>query len=115
MKSDLPYLGHIADSIAAIESYVVRGRDVFMSTPLIQDAVIRNFEIIGEAASRLSSERRGRPGAPWGKIISFRNRLIHGYWSIDLLLVWDVIANDLPVLKAEVDRLLAEVTANRPN
>lgn len=43
MKSDLPYLGHIADSIAAIETYVAPGRDALMSERLIQDAVIRNF------------------------------------------------------------------------
>jgi uncharacterized protein with HEPN domain len=114
VKSDLPYLGHIADSIAAIESYVAGGRDVFMSTRLVQDGVIRNFEIIGEAASRLSPALRSRSGAPWDKIIAFRNRLIHGYWSVDLLLVWDVIANDLPVLKGEVTRLLAEAAADRP-
>ena len=47
MKSDLPYLGHIADSIAAIEAYVAGGRDTFMKEQLIQDAVIRNFEVIG--------------------------------------------------------------------
>jgi uncharacterized protein with HEPN domain len=58
VKSDLPYLGHISDSIAAIESYVVDGRDRFMRERLIQDAVIRNFEIIGEAANRLSAEQR---------------------------------------------------------
>ena len=77
MKSDLPYLGHISDSIEAIESYVVDGRDRFMRERLIQDAVIRNFEIIGEAASRLSAELRSRENVPWGKIIAFRNRLIH--------------------------------------
>ncbi len=53
MKSDRPYLGHIADSIAAIESYVSGGRGVFFGERLIQDAVIRNFEIIDEAASQL--------------------------------------------------------------
>ena len=58
MKSDLPYLGHIADSIAAIESYVTGDRQTFMAQRLVQDAVIRNFEIIGEAANRLSSETR---------------------------------------------------------
>lgn len=115
MKSDLPYLGHLADSIAAIEGYITGGRDAFMTIRLIQDAVIRNFEIIGEAASRLSPELRGRPGAPWGKIIAFRNRLIHGYWSVDMPLVWDVIVNDLPILKAEVDRLLTEIAGDRPS
>jgi uncharacterized protein with HEPN domain len=43
-------------------------------------------------------------------VIAFRNRLIHGYWSIDLVLVWDVVANDLPLLKAEVSRLLTELS-----
>lgn len=54
MKSELPYLGHIADAIDAIESYVVAGRDHFLRERLVQDAVIRNFEIIGEAATDLS-------------------------------------------------------------
>ena len=108
MKSDQPYLGHIADSIAAIESYILGGRDAFLAERMIQDAVIRNFEIIGEAANRLSSTTREGADLPWARIIAFRNRLIHGYWSIDLFLVWDVVARDLPVLKAEVARLLAE-------
>jgi hypothetical protein len=64
MKSDLPLLGHIADSIAAIESYTAAGRDAFLADRLTQDAVIRNFEIIGEAASRLSAAIRNRPGVP---------------------------------------------------
>jgi len=46
--------------------------------------------------------------ALWKKIVAFRNRLIHAYWGVDLVLVWDVIANDLPALKEEVDRLLSE-------
>ncbi|HEX6441741.1 MAG TPA: DUF86 domain-containing protein [Stellaceae bacterium] len=110
MTSDLPFLGHIADSIAAIESYTANGRDTFLADRLIQDAVIRNFEIIGEAAGRLSASARGSPGAPWRKIIAFRNRLIHAYWSIDLLLVWDVIENDLPSLKGEVSRLRTQLS-----
>jgi len=70
--------------------------------------VICNFEIIGEAASRISSASRGRRGLPWRKIIAFRNRLIHGYWSVDPILVWDVVTKDLPVVKVGVERLLEE-------
>lgn len=110
MRSDLPYLGHVADSITAIEAYVANGRDVFLQERMIQDAVIRNFEVIGEAANRLSDAARQGDGVPWARIIAFRNRLIHGYWSIDLVLVWDVIVNDLPKLKAEVSRLLNETS-----
>ena len=114
MKSDLPYLGHIADSIAAIERYISAGRDAFMAQSIVQDAVVRNFEIIGEAAGRLSSETRSRSTLPWGRIIAFRNRLIHAYWSVDLQLVWDVIENELPALKAEVHRLRSELSGVNP-
>jgi uncharacterized protein with HEPN domain len=100
-------LGHILDSIAAIETYTGSGRNAFMADRLIQDGVIRNFDIIGEAANRLSPSVRSQPNIAWGKIIAFRNRLIHAYWSVDLALVWDVIQNDLPGLKAEALRLLA--------
>ncbi len=53
--------------------------------------MIRNFEVIGEAANRLSPTIRENPAIPWARIIAFRNRLIHGYWSVDLILVWDVV------------------------
>jgi uncharacterized protein with HEPN domain len=76
VKSDFPYLGHISDSIAAIESYVVDGHDRFMRERLIQDAVIRNFEIIGDASNRLSAEQRSQQDLSWSRIIAFRNRLI---------------------------------------
>lgn len=106
MKSDAPYLSHIADSIAAIESYVAGGQGAFLSQRMIQDAVIRNFEIIGEAANKLSPAARANSAIPWHRMIAFRNRLIHGYWGVDLLLVWDVVVRDLPLLKREVQRLL---------
>jgi uncharacterized protein with HEPN domain len=114
VKSDLPYLQHIADSIATIETYVSGGREVFLSERLIQDAVIRNFEIIGEAASRLSISSRSRRDTPWRKIIAFRNRLIHGYWSVDPRLVWDVVEKNLPLLKSAVKRRLNEISAPPP-
>jgi len=109
LKSDRPYLAHIADSIGAIEEFVAGGCEIFLRERLIQDAVIRNFEIIGEAAGRLSPPLRECDDAPWSRMIAFRNRLIHGYWSVDLFLVWDVVSNELPSLKEAVNRLLAEM------
>lgn len=106
MKTDRPFLEHIADSIASIETYVTGGREVLLRERLIQDAVVRNFEIIGEAAGRLSPALRGGNAAPCGQIVAFRNRLIHGYWNVDTILVWDVIQQELPVLKLAVTRLL---------
>jgi uncharacterized protein with HEPN domain len=109
VKSDLPYLHHIDDAIAAIENYVADGRETFLRERMIQDAVIRNFEIIGEAANRLSPAARDPADPIWKRVIAFRNRLIHGYWSVDLLLVWGVIQKDLPGLKREVARLLRDL------
>ncbi len=65
MKSDKPFMEHIAASIVAIESYVAGGRDIFMREQMIRDAVIRNFEIIGEAAGgrRPAGSRQRRVGA----------------------------------------------------
>ncbi len=108
MKIDRPYLEHIADSISAIERYVTAGRDVYLRERMIQDAVTRNFKVIGEAATHLSTVTVSAAGEPWGRIIAFRNRLIHGYWSTDHLLVWDVISHDLPLPRQEVARLLAD-------
>ena len=110
MKADRPYLAHIADSIAAIETYVAGGRERFLQERMIQDAVIRNFEIIGEAAGHLSPRLREEGNVSWGKVIAFRNRLIHGYWNVDTRLVWDVIVHELPALKAAVEQILADTT-----
>src|SRR5581483_6731259 len=80
------------DSIEASETYVAGGRDMLLRERLVQDAVIRNFEIIGESASRLFPKVRGRPGLGWGEVSACRNRLIHGYWIVDLGLGRDVVA-----------------------
>jgi len=114
VKSDLPYLGHIVASIVAIERYTSAGQDAFMAQNIVQDAGVRNFEIIGEDAGRLSPETRNRSALPWSRIVAFRNRLIHAYWSVDLQLVWDVIENELPALKAEVHRLRSELSGISP-
>lgn len=111
MKSDQPFLEHILDSIAAIESFVLAGTNILDSNRMARDATIRNFEIIGEAARNLTETTRNRcPEVPWTRIITFRNRLAHGYWGVDLSIVADVIHSDLPVLRAAVQRLIAEGT-----
>ena len=107
MKTDLPYLGHIADSIAAIENYVAGGRDAFIHERLIQDAVIRNFEVIGEAANRLSPAARHQAEVSWRKVIAFRNRLIHGYDSVDFEILWQIVNHDLPSLIVALEQIVS--------
>jgi uncharacterized protein with HEPN domain len=72
-----------------------------------QDAVVRQLEIIGEAAANLTSElRRKNPHVAWRDAAAARNRLIHGYFDVDAEIVWDIVQNDLPVLKSQIETIL---------
>jgi uncharacterized protein with HEPN domain len=104
MKDDRLYLSNIKECIERIESYTCDGKEVFMQTPMIQDAVIRNFEIIGEATKRLSPElRAANPGIPWQQIAGLRDVLIHDYLKVNLNRIWGIIEDNLPELKAIIE------------
>jgi uncharacterized protein with HEPN domain len=101
-------LQHIADAIERIESYTAAGRRKFFEDTMIQDAVIRNLEIIGEAVRGLPDDfRRRHPNIPWRSITALRNVLIHHYFGVDLEIVWRVVRRRLPGLKHYVQTLLA--------
>ncbi|MCZ4409752.1 DUF86 domain-containing protein [Cryomorphaceae bacterium 1068] len=71
--------------------------DDFINDEKTVDAVIRNFEIIGEAASRISEElKNSNDGIPWKQLKGYRNRLIHEYFGVDYRIVWEVIDENLP-------------------
>lgn len=106
MSRDRIRLLHIRDAIGRIRSFVT-DRETFLVQHVIQDAVIRNLEVIGEAAKALSAETRAqRSEIPWTDIAAMRDRLIHGYFTVDLDLVWDVVASHLSSLDAAVESLL---------
>jgi uncharacterized protein with HEPN domain len=108
MKDDRLYLIHIGECIAKIEQYAAGGRDTFLGSSLIQDAVIRNFEIIGEATKHISPELRQRhPEVAWQQMAGFRDVLIHNYMGIAVAQVWQTIEQHLPTLKQQIDTLLA--------
>ena len=110
MTGDEVYLRHILDAIARVETYVAVGREVFMTTPHWQDAVIQQLEIIGEAAKRLSNDLRSRHNAvPWRHIAGLRDVLIHNYMGVDLPAVWEITQRDMPVLKGHVQSILDEL------
>jgi uncharacterized protein with HEPN domain len=107
MKDDRLYLTHIAECIRRIESFTQGGREAFMQSPMIQDAVVRNFEIVGEAAKRLSQTLKdAHPDTPWRRVAGFRDVLIHNYFHVDLNEVWNVVERDLPGLKSKVEAIL---------
>lgn len=104
MTNDRLYLEHIRDAIAKIRAYTAGGHDTFMRDTLIQDGVIRNFEIIGEAAKRVSDEAKvSHPEVPWSDVARFRDFLIHHDMGVNLKRVWDVIESHLPALNDAVD------------
>ena len=107
MSRDSVYLRHIFDAIAKIERYTAVGQERFFVESRWQDAVIRQFEIIGEATKRLSVDCRDRyPEVPWRRMAGLRDVLIHAYNGINLLMVWEVTRQALPDLKRNLESIL---------
>jgi uncharacterized protein with HEPN domain len=106
VKDERAYLLHAIEAIDAISSYTVDGCEAFFSDGKTQDAVIRNIEIIGQAVKGISDDTRAlEPGVPWRQIAGMRDKLIHEYFGVDLVLVWDVVERELPVLRPQLEKL----------
>lgn len=109
-RDEMVYLRHILDAIATIEEYLLGvDEDKFMDTRLIQDGVIRQIEIIGEAVRHVSKDiRDAYPEIPWQDAAGMRDKLIHGYFGVDIEEVWNTARDDLPVLQEQVKRVLKD-------
>jgi uncharacterized protein with HEPN domain len=109
MKNDSDYLRHILDAIIQIKEYVGDSSfEQFEQNRLVQDAVIRQLAIIGEAARLVSSSlKETYPEVPWADIVGMRNILIHNYLEVDIREVWQTIQQDLPILQKQVARILS--------
>ena len=102
------YLDDILEAIHQIRTYSAdQDEEVFKKDRKTQDAVIRNLEIIGEAAGKLPEQiQKGEPEIDWRKITGLRNILIHEYFGINLPIVWDVVQNKPGPLETTCRRLL---------
>ncbi len=106
------YIDDILEAIHQIRKYLAdQNEESFLKDRKTQDAVIRNLEIIGEAAGKLPEQmQKGEPEIDWRKITGLRNILIHEYFGINLPIVWDVVQNKLGPLETVCQRLLDDAT-----
>jgi len=97
-------LDHAMEALAMIQE---KNRSDLDNDRMLELALVRLVEIIGEAAARVGTESREKyPSVPWLQIVGMRNRLVHGYDAVDLDVLWDTIIDDLPPLIAELEKIL---------
>ena len=114
-RNDAVFLQHILDAIQRIREYLTDvSEEEFRERGLVQDAVLRQLEIIGEASRNLSDDARLlHPQVPWDQIIGLRNKLIHASFSVDLSIVGEIVREDIPVLEEEVEDILGSAEGSR--
>ena len=109
MRDDTAYLRYIIECIRRIEENVAEGRDKFMASHTLQDAVLRNLQTMSESTQRLSDGLKERhPEVEWNRIAAFRNVLVHDYLGLDMETIWEIVHHDTPQLKVAVLIMLGE-------
>lgn len=107
MNEDRLYLVHISECIANVEELTASGKEAFFAAKHDKAAVLYYLQTLAESTQRLSeSIKNTHPEIEWAKIVGFRNRLVHGYMNVNLLVVWDIIEKNLPALKMAVQNML---------
>ena len=114
MKShrvDRVLVDDMIESLRRISEYIEgMGKETFLTDQKTVDAVVRNLEIVGEAAARLSHEAKQHgPTIEWSQIIGLRNRIVHEYFGVDTEIVWEIGRHDLPLLGESLRRLLDDL------
>ena len=100
------YVRHMLECIKRVEEFCAADEARFGASRLIQDAVVRNLQTLTESSQRLSDELKAtEPGIPWRGLAGFRNVLVHDYLGVDLDVVWQIVADELPRLRAALERM----------
>jgi uncharacterized protein with HEPN domain len=107
MKTDRAYVLQILESIRRIEDNTSGGREAFMNSHTLQDAVLRNLHIMAESTQRLSmAARDSQPAVDWRSLAAFRNVVVHDYLGVDLVQIWWIVENNVPELKTATQAIL---------
>lgn len=115
MRSDQERLLDILEAIGKIRQRVSGDVEAFADDEMLQVWALYHLQIIGEAAHRLSSHLKARyPGVPWNQIGGMRHVLVHGYFAIDLDIVWAAIVKDLPPLESAIQTILEDLASGEP-
>jgi uncharacterized protein with HEPN domain len=110
VREDRLRLLDILEAIDRIEQYASQGQADFDHQELVQVWMIHHLQIIGEAAASLSNSFCLQyPEIPWAQIVAMRNILVHEYFGVDLNEIWRAVVQDLPVLKLQVQSVLAQL------
>ena len=109
-RDSLLYLNDILESISHIQQYIDNLTfKEFVKNSMVIDAVIRNFEIIGEASAHVSDNiQSAYPEVPWLEAKAMRNIMVHEYFRVDLKIVWKTAKESLPVLAQQVGKIIAD-------
>lgn len=103
-KDNSVYIDHMLECLQRIGIYI-ESKSQFYDSRLVQDAVVRNLQVMAESSQRLSDEiKEAYPDVPWKEISGFRNILVHDYLGVDLDVIWSVIEQDLPLLEQVLER-----------
>ncbi len=106
-EDDSLYLIHMLERVRNIEEDVQGGAEVFFGSRTIRDAVIRNLEVLGEAAKRVSpATRQAYPGVPWRRIAGLRDVLIHRYERVDANEIWRIAEREMANLRSQLVAIL---------
>ena len=107
-------LNDIRQAIDRIEQYIKNlSFDAFSDDQKSVDAVVRNLEIIGEVANRLSDEFKEKYSEiEWYKVVGLRHRIVHEYFGIDLEIIWQILQKDLPELRQKITRIMGDEGAS---
>jgi len=111
-RRDKDFIGDIQEAMEAVAGYT-RGLTykTFLEDRKTQDAVVRNFEVMGEAAKNISSAFRGKyPDVPWKEIAGLRDKLIHFYFGIDYKIIWNITRKSLPNLRKQIKTIAKAAT-----